>query len=96
MARPSLRPVRALLEPGGHAGNGAGPAHRDQQQQPSIQHPLFPDAERQAALGQWRVQTQRGLPLFQPIIPSRPCPACGGTGKLTCGDCRWGRAGAGT
>lgn len=90
------RPARALLEPGGQGSSGAGPGHHEQQQQPSIQHPLFPEAERQAALGRWRVQTQRGLPLFQPIIPDRPCPACGGAGKSTCGDCRWAGAGGST
>lgn len=94
-ARVPPRPTRALFEPGGQGGNAAGPAHQEQQQhqqqQPSIQHPLFPEAEaeRRAALGQWRVQTQRGLPLFKTAIPNRPCPVCGGTGKSTCGDCRW-------
>ena len=86
------RPARALLDAGGPGSNGAGRSHhtqQQQQQQPSIQHPLFPEAEREAAEGQWRVPTQRGLPLFKTTIPDRPCPVCGGTGKTTCGDCRW-------
>lgn len=71
----------ALLD-GGSGGDGNGA-----RQQHSIQHPLFPDAQ-QAAAGALPVQTQRGLPLFEPMIGSPPCPACGGTGKTTCGDCR--------
>lgn len=88
-----MRPA-ALLDSSGGGGNGSTPGsptrsstHNGAGQHHSIQHPLFPDAQ-QAAAGPMPVQTQRGLPLFNPMIGSPPCPACSGTGKSTCGDCR--------
>lgn len=78
-----MRHPVAVLDSGGSNGsgsNGAGQHH-------SIQHPLFPDVQ-QAAVGPLPVRTQRGLPLFSPMIGNPPCPSCAGTGKTTCGDCR--------
>lgn len=78
-----MRHPAAVLDSGGSNGsgsNGAGQHH-------SIQHPLFPDVQ-QAAVGPLPVRTQRGLPLFSPMIGNPPCPSCAGTGKTTCGDCR--------
>ncbi|KAL4428300.1 hypothetical protein ABPG75_002389 [Micractinium tetrahymenae] len=78
----------ALLDSGGGSGSGGGSrSGNGAGQHHSIQHPLFPDAQ-PAAAGPLPVQTQRGLPLFKPVVGSPPCPACSGSGKTTCGDCR--------
>lgn len=52
-----------------------------------VLHPLFPQ-QQQSGRGPILVRTQRGLPSFRVPIPEDPCPACGGTGKCTCGNCR--------
>lgn len=35
------------------------------------------------------VQTLRGIPSVRRETVKRPCPACSGTGKTVCGNCRW-------
>ncbi|EFN55181.1 hypothetical protein CHLNCDRAFT_57961 [Chlorella variabilis] len=71
------------------SGNGASPPHDGRPQHTSITHPvpLFPEPQ-PSMRGPLLVETQPGIPTFQPFIADTPCPHCGGRGKVTCGDCR--------
>ena len=89
---PRRRPVALFDDPSsssssdGASSNAAPP----QQQGSRILNPIFPEPQRGAVAGPLPVQTQRGVPTFKPAIADPPCPQCGGTGKVTCGDCRCG------
>lgn len=59
----------------------------------SQRHPQNPQLtpwseEAPAARPPLLVMTQRGIPDVRQEIPDKPCPACAGTGKVLCGNCR--------
>ena len=85
------QPPAAAAAAAAASSNGATRTPPLYQEPLSIQHPIFPESQ-QRATTPLPVQTQRGLPLFQPVLGDPPCPACSGTGKATCGDCRCGWA----
>lgn len=68
----------------------------EQQEQQQARPSLTPwDDQSPTPRGQLLVMTQRGIPSVRQEVPDSPCPACGGSGKVTCGNCRRGGPGWG-